>query len=124
MGISQNIFGNHSSTRKRSLNVNASQLSHQVFQEHYGKRTDNVTENKTESNQHLSLHHLNKRDVLNATMDNKDSYVIVPSARKKNLHNNGDNRRISVMVHNITSLISDDSRMVDDVGDSITSNHR
>lgn len=77
---------------------------------------ENLKDNETESNPHSNSHRLNKREVLNATADGKDPFGIVPSsARKRTLNNNRDNRRISVVVHNITSLISEESRLVDDV---------
>lgn len=109
LGISQNVFGNRTDSRKRSLNaINISPFTHQVYPDQIEKNIDIEKGNETDSNQHLNSHRLNKRQVLNTTVDSKDSYVIVPTARKRTLHTNEDNRRISVVVHNITSLISDD----------------
>lgn len=96
--------------------MNISAFTHQVFQDQIDETVENIKQNETDSNQHLNSHHLNKREVLNTTVDGKDTYVIVPSARKSTLNRNGDNRRISVVVHNITALINDDSRLVDDIG--------
>ncbi len=99
--------------------MNISTFTHQVFQDQIERNVDNAKENETDS------HRLKKREALNTTVDSKDSYVIVPSARKLTLSNNGDNRRINVVVHNITSLISDDSRLVDDIrGDNTAPTYR
>lgn len=98
--------------------MNISPFTHPVFPD------ETIRTNETESNQQ-NIHRLNKREARNTTVDNKDSYVIVPTATKRTLHKSGDNRRISVVVHNITALISDDSRMADDIrGDSTAPSYR
>lgn len=96
--------------------MNVSSFTHPVFPDQIERNVENVRENETVSNTRPNYHRLNKRNALNMTAEsNKDSYVIVPSSKKRPVTGNADNRRINVVVHNITSLVSDDSRLVDDI---------
>lgn len=102
--------------------MNESTFTHQVYPDQIDTDVEHVKENQTVPNQQTNDHRLKKRHASsNATADSKkDSYVIVPSSKKRTLKGSGDNRRINVVVHNITSLANDDSRLVDDIkGDSV-----
>ncbi|KAJ6638261.1 hypothetical protein Bhyg_10995 [Pseudolycoriella hygida] len=119
LGISHNNFGNHTDTRKKRLTtMNVSMYSHQIFQD----QIENAKKSGTATNQQMKSRRFNKREVMNATMDSKDTYIIAPSARRKHGSNDRDSRRISVVVHNITSLVSDDTRTADGGDYSATTN--
>lgn len=107
MGIAQIILGdNRTDARKRSLNAtNVSLFAHEVYQGQIERDIDIVTTNSSDPPQGAPR---SKRHVQNTTVNSKDSYVVVPSARKRTLDNNGNNHRINVVVHNITALISAD----------------